>query len=250
MRTKKKKVLRIIVASIVAFCIILAGGFYIYTLDYYRAEVTAATAISANDNSIEIKNGMTVFYPKTENDMKTALIFYPGGKVEAAAYTPLLKKLTQEGLTCILVKMPFNLAVFGINSADSVYRQLPDIKVWYIGGHSLGGAMASSYVEQNSDKLNGLILLGAYPVNASNLPTLVVYGSEDNKLDKSKLSGVKNVVEISGGNHAQFGNYGIQKGDGTATVTREEQQALAVDAIMTFISQTRIDKKCFEKNEL
>ena len=132
--------------------------------------------------------------------------------------------------------MPFNLAVFNINAADKIYDKLPQISNWYICGHSLGGAMASSYVGNNSDKVNGLILLGAYPVNDSGLPTLAIYGSGDIKLDLTKLEDVQNKLEIVGGNHAYFGNYGEQKGDGKAVITREEQQEQTVDAIISFMN--------------
>lgn len=238
MKSKKRKALRIIAISLFAFIILLFGGFYIYTLDYYRADDTAVAAMAVTDITIVTVSESTIFYPSPDKDIKAAFIFYPGGKVESTAYNPLLTQLTQEGLTCILVKMPFNLAVFNIDAADSVFKLLPEIKTWYIGGHSLGGAMASSYIENNSDKLSGLILLGAYPVNESSIPTIVVYGSEDMNLDLSKLTSIKNVVEIMGGNHAQFGNYGLQKGDGTAVISREEQQTQAVDTLMAFINET------------
>jgi hypothetical protein len=95
--------------------------------------------------------------------------------------------------------------------------------------------MASSYVNKNSDKLMGLVLLGAYPINDSDLPTLAVYGTEDNGLDISKLEGVENRLELIGGNHAYFGDYGEQKGDGVASMTRDEQQELTIAAIIDFI---------------
>lgn len=235
MKAKKHKKLRIVLYSILVFLLLLTGGFYIYTLDYYRADDTAVTAMTATDITVESAGSNLVYYPPAEKDLHTALIFYPGGKVEYTAYTPLLAQLTREGLTCVLVKMPFNLAVFDIDAAEKIYQMLPDIKNWYIGGHSLGGAMASSYVGKNGGKLTGLILLGAYPVNDSSLPTLAVYGSEDVKLDTGKLADLADVVKIMGGNHAQFGNYGQQKGDGTASITWEEQQEQAVAAIVHFI---------------
>ena len=46
----------------------------------------------------------------------------------------------------------------------------------------------------------------------------------------------ENVVAIDGGNHAQFGHYGKQKGDPDATISREEQQRIAVDAIEDFLT--------------
>ena len=237
MKPKTKKILKIAAISIVALLIIFVCGFYIYTLDYYRADDFAVQTISANPDRIQENENLTVFYPEKQPDRKTGLIFYPGGKVEAIAYAPLLKTLSQNGITCILVEMPFNLAVFNINAADRIYAKFPEIGNWYLAGHSLGGAMASSYAGKNSDKINGLILLGAYPINDDDLPVLAIFGSEDIQLDRSKLEGVQNKLQIAGGNHAFFGNYGEQKGDGTALITREEQQAQTVDVIITFIKQ-------------
>lgn len=214
---------------------ILFGGFYIYTLDYYRVEITDIEEFEASKVSIESNDQLTIFYPDENTDRSTALIFYPGGKVEYTAYTPLLVKLAEEGITGILVKMPFNLAVFNINAADKIFNDLPEIKNWYIGGHSLGGAMASSYASDNSESIKGLILLAAYPVDDISMPVLAVYGSNDGILDITKLQNTKSIVEIEGGNHAYFGNYGEQGGDGTATITREEQQEKTVAAIMDFI---------------
>ena len=45
----------------------------------------------------------------------------------------------------------------------------------------------------------------------------------------------ENIVEIEGGNHAQFGNYGPQKGDLTAAISAEEQQAQTVATIEAFL---------------
>lgn len=235
MKLKIKKPLKITAISIVAIIFILMGGFYFYTMDYYRADDFAVQTFTTDGTSLQNQGNMMVFYPDKEMDSNTALIFYPGGKVEATAYAPLLTKLSQNGITCVLVKMPFNLAVFDKDAAESVYNKFPDIKNWYIGGHSLGGAMASNYVDKNSEKIKGLILLGSYPVNNSNISTLAIYGSEDIRLDKTKLDNTKNKLEIVGGNHAYFGNYGEQKGDGTAAITRDEQQTQTVEAIIKFI---------------
>lgn len=233
-KNKKIKIVTIVIASLL---IILVGGFYIYTLDYYRADSIAIEAFSQNTISIQDNEEMIVFYPDKHQDNGVGFIFYPGGKVEASTYAPLLEKLSHEGITCVLIKMPFNLAVFDVDATDKVYNEFPEIENWYLGGHSLGGAMASSYVEKNSDKLRGLILLGAYPINDSEIPTLAIYGSEDQGLDKTKLEGTENKLEIVGGNHAYFGDYGEQEGDGTASITRQEQQAVAIDAIINFMEE-------------
>ncbi|MHB1150786.1 MAG: alpha/beta fold hydrolase [Eubacteriales bacterium] len=235
METKIKKLLKTIMISLIIFIALLSVVFYIYTLDYYRADDLIIETLAADNTDIEKQGDFTVFYPATEVDRNIGFIFYPGGKVEDTAYFPLLMKLSQSGITYILVKMPFNLAVFNITAADGVYEMLPNIKRWYIGGHSLGGAMASSYAKKNKDIINGLILLAAYPVSSMDLPVIAIFGSEDMVLDKTKISENLNQFEIQGGNHAYFGNYGEQKGDGAASITRDEQQLQAVGAVLEFI---------------
>lgn len=234
MKKMKKSVKGFIIAIILV--VLLFAGFYIYTLDYYRAD-NSDIEIAKGSTAVSIVRDekLTFFYPEKNNDLSTAFIFYPGGKVEHTAYMPLLIKLAEEGVTGILVKMPFNLAVFNMNAAEKIYEKLPEIDHWYIGGHSLGGAMASSYVSKNSEDVEGLILLAAYPTNEISKPVLAVYGSNDDILDTNKLHNVKNISIIEGGNHAYFGNYGEQDGDGTATITREEQQEEVAEVIIEFI---------------
>ena len=233
----RKRAGRIVLVSLGAIILLLALVFFAYTQDYYHAD-SEATALLSENPAIRQAGNLTILTPDAAADSGAGLIFYPGGKVDETAYLPLLEQLREGGLTCVLVKMPVRLAVFHIQAADAVYAQFPAVSRWYLAGHSLGGAMASSYIEGNESRLSGLILLGAYPVNASPIPTLAIYGSEDIKLDLSKLTTVANTLEISGGNHAYFGNYGEQAGDGTATISRESQQAQAVAAILAFIGNT------------
>ena len=171
------------------------------------------------------------------NLIDTGLIFYPGAKVEGTAYLPLLDQLRQTGLTCVLVEMPFHLAIFDADAAEDVMEQFPDIQHWYIAGHSLGGAMASQFAADHPDEIDGLILLGAY-LYGDYPPedTLTVYGSLNQSVE-DEIDYTENVVEIQGGNHAQFGNYGPQKGDAPATISAEEQQARTVEAVAEFIAR-------------
>jgi hypothetical protein len=48
------------------------------------------------------------------------------------------------------------------------------------------------------------------------------------------------IVVIEGGNHAQFGYYGIQTGDGKATISREDQQAQIVSATLDWLAGLKI----------
>lgn len=232
---KNKSVIKKLIIIGAVLFLVTVVAFYIYTLDYYKAEEEVNNLIKYDESIIVDNSGMIVIYPEIEPESNIGLIFYPGGKVEFEAYIPIFKEISEYGITCILVEMPFNLAVFDVKAADKLYAKFPNIENWYLSGHSLGGAMASSYVEKNYDKLEGLILLGAYPINNANISTLAIYGSEDEGLDLSKLGSTENKYEIYGGNHAYFGNYGEQDGDGVATISREEQQKISVGLIVEFI---------------
>ena len=222
-----------ILALILALC---AGAFFWYASDYYCAE-DVALEVMAQDSGISVQDNLTILSTSVPSD--TAIIFYPGAKVEAAAYLPLLDKIRQTGVTCILVDMPFHMAIFDSNAAQDVMEDFPEYSHWYIAGHSMGGAMASQFAASHPDEVDGLILLGAYIYgDYSPQDTLTIYGSLNQSVE-DKLDYTENVVEIQGGNHAQFGNYGPQKGDLPATISAEEQQNQTVDAIRTFLEARR-----------
>lgn len=233
-KTSLRKKLTVAAAISLAVLAALTGGFFWYVSDYYRAQDVAVT-VMAQDDGITVQDNLTILSASVPSD--TAVIFYPGAKVEAIAYLPLLDQLRRTGLTCILVDMPFRMAIFDANAAGDVMEQFPDVEHWYVAGHSMGGAMASQFAAEHPDDVDGLILLGAY-LYGDYPPedTLTVYGSLNQSVE-DKLDYTENVVEIQGGNHAQFGNYGPQKGDPPASISAQEQQAQTVAAIKAFISQ-------------
>lgn len=230
---KSKTTVRICLLLLLLLFAIGGIGFFIYVFDYYHAKPIAIELMVA-DNNITNEGKYTILSP--ESGTGTGIIFYPGAKVEHTAYLPLLEKLRQKGFTCVLVEMPFRLAVFQSNAANKVFEKLPEIKTWFIAGHSLGGAMASKYAASHPDKVSGVILLGAYIYgDLSTAQALTIYGSEDQVLDREKITYKENVVVLEGGNHAQFGCYGLQDGDGSAQIDTDKQQELTVDAIVKFI---------------
>lgn len=225
------------IAAIVLGVLVLLGGgaFGVYVSDYYQADDTAM-ALAADSGQVRAEGNLYILEPA--KDPTVGLVFYPGGKVAAEAYLPLMDSLRDRGVLCVVVKMPFHLAVFGKNRAEEAFAAFPGIQAWYIGGHSLGGAMASSYLSDNPDSAAGLILLGAYVYgDVDKAMALTIYGSEDLVLDRTKIDYAENVQVIEGGNHAGFGNYGPQKGDGQAGISADLQQQETVDAILAFMGQ-------------
>ena len=240
---KRKRKIFIIISSNVLALAIIVGACAIYVGDYYHVDGEAIIAHAESCEGyayISFPNEKTaVFAPEGAT---TGIIFYPGGKVEFTAYLPLMAELAEQGILCVLLEMPFNLAVLDMNAADGIQEQYPEIKEWYIGGHSLGGSMAASYLEKNVEDYEGLILLGSYSTadfSETDLDVLSVYGSEDLVMNREKYADNKSnlpddytEIIIDGGCHAYFGMYGAQDGDGTPTMTNEEQIHLTVEEIV------------------
>ncbi len=218
--------------------IAVAIAFTLYFYDYYHT-----TDTGTHYSNVTVKNttnGILLDGPGCE----TALIFYPGAKIEYTSYLALLSEISSQGVDCYLVEMPLNLAVFGADRADPIIENT-NYSHYIISGHSVGGSMAAKYAS-NNDKIEGLVLLAAYPSDEVKIPTLSVYGSKDKILnqktynDSKKL--INNTIEehiISGGNHAQFGNYGKQKDDGTASITSSVQQNETAHIIVNFINRIK-----------
>ncbi|AQG79336.1 alpha/beta fold hydrolase [Spirosoma montaniterrae] len=193
--------------------------------------VAAGTTVSENRTAITVTTTRGVA-------STTGFIFYPGALVDPHAYVGLMELLADAppGYRVFIAKVPANLAVLQPEAARSIMDEHPEIRTWVIGGHSLGGAMACTWVRRNPESVRGLVLLAAYPAGADNLSgwsggVLSVYGTNDEVLNAVALAEAKDrlpkqtiTTTIAGGNHAYFGNYGEQKGDGTATVSRREQQ--------------------------
>ena len=243
-KKKSHRKLKITLISIAVVLALLIGACTVYLLDYYKADMPAIEAFLA-ETDMEYRtldNGNILFAP---SGATKGLIFYPGGKVDHRAYIPLMAACAEQGILCVLVEMPFRLAVFDVSAADGIREEYPQIKEWYIGGHSLGGSMACSYLEEHHEEFAGLILLGSYStadLSGTELSVLSVYGSEDGVLNREKYAEYRpNLPEgftetvIEGGNHAYFGAYGEQDGDGTATVTPAEQVRETVAAILSML---------------
>lgn len=241
MKKKLKKILLVFLIIIIATC----AGFLIYASSYYHASDDALQYLTKSGEGVTVtqEHDLITFTP---DHITCGMIFYPGGKVACQAYAPLLYRCAQKGILCIMPKMPLNLAVFGINRADGLQKAYPDVTDWYIAGHSLGGSMAVVYVKDHADDYRGLILLASYStedLKNSGLSVLSVYGAEDHVLNLNSYAKYrKNLPDaltekiIPGGCHSYFGTYGIQRGDGTPSISNDDQQEYTAALIAEWIN--------------
>ena len=238
--SRRKHWIPILITGFVLVIIFTIG--IIYINDYYKADyITISNNQRETVEVLEPEKGFTAYAP--DGEIKAGLVFYPGAKIEYISYAPLLEECAEQGILCVVVEMPCNLAFLGINRAMKAIELYPEIDTWYIGGHSLGGTMAASCASVHSDIFEGVVLLGSYSTaNISSIPTVSIFGSQDKVLNldkyqknKSNLPEDYSEVVIEGGNHAYFGMYGEQRGDGDATITNLEQIKITASHIINFI---------------
>lgn len=244
---RKPRKLVIALLAIATLLIVLAAAFVAYASDsYHDLDANHRNLVSTEALPVQQGEGYLAF---GDPNAEIGLVFYPGAKVEYSAYAPLMRDLAERGYLAVVVQMPFNFAFFDINAADRVRSDFPAVDAWWVGGHSLGGSMAAQYAADHADDgaLDGLVLLGSYSasdLSDADLGVISLYGSNDQVLNRDKLRDNApllprdaETVEIEGGNHASFGTYGPQSGDGEAAITPAEQQKQTADAVDGYISE-------------
>jgi hypothetical protein len=253
MKNGRISVSKVIILSVVC----LITGFFIWASTYSKASENSKLYLSSHSNvNVEvvenfINPGINLsrlyFFSPDKNDSKTCLIIYPGGKVDPKAYSTLAFKIADMGIETVIVPMPFNLAIFGIERAKKVIEGRPDIENWFIAGHSLGGIAAAYFSKSHPDMIDGLILWATYTgknIDISNidLPVLSVYGELDGLSTPEKIMDGRSYLpentlyyEIKGGNHSGFGDYGIQNGDNEAKISPIDQHSEIVNRTVGFI---------------
>jgi hypothetical protein len=199
-------------------------------------EALLAAAIA--DERVEVieQDGTFTLRP-VDGDAGTGIVFYPGARVEPAAYVPnWIPIVAESGVEVVIPRMPLNLAVLGRSRADDVIDATPDIERWFVGGHSLGGAMATSWLGATDDeRAVGAILWASYPTGGAGLderPALQVLSvggtrdglstPDDLRERRELLPPDAELVFVEGMNHAQFGRYGAQRGDLPPTIDDDE----------------------------
>ena len=209
---------------------------YVRLYFYYPADGAAKAALVSDEVKVS-QTSYGWFFDGPSED--TAMIFYPGAGVEETAYAPLLHALAAEGMDICLVGAPMQLAFLNPHAVDRILNEI-DHPVIYYGGHSLGGSIIAFCSDHSDGRLKGLIMLASYPAKAlpAGLDELVIVGSEDGIIDRKRLdrsrvyvSGSYTEEVIEGGNHAQFGSYGKQHGDGTALISQDEQISRTIGII-------------------
>ena len=212
----------------------------------YPARIDALSALESTDRVTITEDKWIVFKPVDETEI--GLIFYPGGLVEPSAYAPVLHRIAEKGVLVIITPMPLNLAIFNTGAANAVIDAYPHISTWILAGHSLGGASAAIFAENNPNRIDAIALWDSYPADSADLSdntisAISIFGTTndipntENFDDKRHLLPAETIfIGIEGANHAQFGDYGPQKGDVVASMSLAEQHELVAEIMLDFIN--------------
>lgn len=224
-----KKWKKLLLAIMVAIVLVIFGG-----IIYLKTQSHAPTE-NAQQIAKKAENTSDWLYFPSNDKTKPIIIFYPGALVDSGSYSPWAEKISEAGYPVYIVKMPLDLALLAPNRGSQILTDHPD-RPYVIGGHSLGGVMASRFAEEHPKKLAGVFFLASYPDEKGSLkdtkvPVLSLTAGNDHVLNPEAYQKAKQYLpieteyqEIRGGNHAGFGSYDMQKGDGKSTITDQNKQ--------------------------
>lgn len=235
--------------------------------------ISGITSCSYLPEEIDLLDGVQVeetasyisLQPNSGTSSKTGLLFYPGGLIDPHAYISMLQGFVIGGYKVVIVKVSANLAITNINKAEACKMVFPEVEQWVLGGHSLGGTVVCIDIYKNPSKYVGAVLMGSYPSDGTSLSDwngafLSLFGEnddlatpviiEENKhlLPEGKIverlmdmpstptQGQTIYHEILGGNHGQFGSYGMQGTDKSANITEIEQHTEVVNYLQSFFN--------------
>ena len=236
--------------GVVVVAVLVGAGTFVWWGTHPLGPGQSALAALQSDSAVRVTHAADgwEFVPAVGAEPTAALVFYPGGHVDARSYAAYARRVAARGYLVVIPVMPLSLAVLAPNAAEKVVSAHPGVRRWVIGGHSLGGAMAAHFAAKHPGAMQGLVLLAAYPPNgddlaASGIEALTEVGTLDTVVNRENLAAGRALLpasatylDLEGGNHAQFGDYGPQPGDNpNPTMGAPEQLRQALEGTLNVL---------------
>jgi len=242
-----KTVAKVLVSILVVLVLATVGVLFWANMVMRGDRAAAIDAWTNPDVSITSTDRSIVLSPEG-GGADVGLVFIPGARVDPYAYMYKLTGIVEEsGITVVITKPTLNLAFFDTRSLNTFTADAPGVDEWFVGGHSLGGVRACQLADDPD--VAGLVLFGSYCANdlsSTELQVLSIAGSDDGLSTADKIEGAAHLlpesaefVTIEGLNHAGFGDYGVQPGDGVATLDRHEARDEITGALVEFFEVAR-----------
>ena len=231
-KKRGRRILKRVLWGLAIVLVLAVGGTLAWTqIGVMPAEPGPLASVRENPAIIVTDADQGIVLAPADGRSEVGLVFIPGAKVDPWAYAAILQGLAEDGVTVVITRPWLNLAFFDPRGLDAFTSAAPDIDVWGVGGHSLGGVRAC----QLATDADALVLFASYCANdlsGSGLPVLSLAGSEDGLSTPEKIADARHLlpadaemVEIAGASHASFGDYGPQAGDGTPTISDDDMHA-------------------------
>lgn len=238
----------IAVTSVLALLVVVFLAYAHTVMQGERPEALEAW----RDDAVEITSTETgIVIEPVEGATGEGLVFIPGAKADPYAYLYKLSGVAEaSGLTVVITKPTLNLAFFDRRPLSTFTALAPGVDGWLVGGHSLGGVRACQLADEDDadergEAVAGLVLFGSYCANDlsdSGLAVLSISGTNDGLSTPEKVAGAAQLlpadaefVELGGVNHADFGDYGVQPGDGVSTRDDAEVRREIAAAVAAFV---------------
>ncbi len=217
---------------------------------YARPPLPEALFALESDDLVAVSYDPWLTFTPT-GESKAGLIFYPGGRIDPRGYAPLMRVIAEEGYLVVVPSMPINMAIFDSRAADEIISHFNKINSWSIAGHSVGGTAAAMYTTKNLDIIDSLAIWASYPPDnidfaEAKIPIYSIYGELDPRVNRQSISERKYLlpsstiyVEISGGDHHQFGSYLTAPEENLATISRESQHEQIIGAILDLLDRAQ-----------
>ncbi len=241
-RRRLRRILLWILASLGALLVAAVIGILVYSqVGVMAAEPEPLAAVRADDRIVLTDDAGAIVMAPASGTSDTGLVYIPGAKVDPWAYASKLSGLVAEdGVTVVITKPWLNLAFFDLRPLSAFTDLAPEVETWMVGGHSLGGVRACML----AGDADALVLFASYcatDLSGTDLPVLSIAGSEDGLSTPEKIADARHLLpevawmlEIPGASHSSFGDYGLQPGDGTPTISDADMIATLTESVGTF----------------
>jgi hypothetical protein len=215
-------------------------GFLTYFHIVFMADRDATLEVFRDDRvTLEVISGSLVLSP-TGEATTAGVLYVPGARVDPYSYLHPLVDVAASGVTVVIMDPLFNMALLDQRNLDELVAAAPSIETWTLAGHSLGGVRACMLADD--PRVTGLVLFASYCANDIShlgIPVLQVLASDDGLIDISAVNEARGLLPasatattIEGANHASFGTYGDQPGDGLATLSRQQVRESVTELMM------------------
>lgn len=200
-------------------------------------------------------SGAILMFAPRRDTTAAGVIFLPGGAIDPRAYVPLVRAVAEAGYPAVLVRLPWRAAPTDASRRVvwdrilAIVTQHPNRR-WILAGHSRGAALSARFAGEHPEALAGLVLIATthpkdFTLATLPIPVTKIYATHDCVADSAAVFANAHLlpagtrwVRLEGGNHRQFGWYGAQLGDCTATIGRQAQQAATLETLLESLQRT------------